>query len=226
MSNSLALRFATTMGHYLIKMWNPSENIFSWKITIQSSLGCHIGEPLLLDFRTVIRTLSFGTRYAMGIPRRRIRWGGPLRIFQNPSEEHVNFEESTAKWPMEWHGWDHNEKYRDLQQLKIWERTGTGALTACEQEQLLRIKVFFSIISPKPLPRYFCCRFLKIVCSLGRLKDLRGISSGIFRRALSYDFSFSFIPLNWYWIVTGSGCLFVSWHGGASPVSNCKLGTQ
>jgi len=89
MSNSLALRFATTMGHYLIKMWNPIENLFPWKITIQSSLGCHIGEPLLLHFRTVIRTLSFGTRCAMGIPRRRIRWGGPLRIFQNPLEEHA-----------------------------------------------------------------------------------------------------------------------------------------
>jgi len=92
----------------------------------------------------------------------------------------IQYSKSTAKWPEERHGRDHRKKHLDLQEVRTLGSTRTGKLTACEQQQLLRINVFLSMASPPPLPRHFCCWFLKIAGSPESTRDL--LLRLIFRR--------------------------------------------
>ena len=70
------------------------------------------------------------------------------------------------------------ERILDLQQLRIRERTGTGALTHCEQVQLLKIKDVSAVASHAPFPRASCWRFLKIAGSPQKFAE--GLPGGFF----------------------------------------------
>ena len=70
------------------------------------------------------------------------------------------------------------ERILVLQQLRIRERTGSGALTHCEQVQLLKIKDVSAVASHAPFPRASCWRFLKIAGSPQKFAE--GLPGGFF----------------------------------------------